>query len=57
MGDPAHREADVVLRDGSTVRVRPAGPHDAQAVERLLSGVSSSSVNSRSSLSPSSVTP
>ena len=41
MGDPAHREADVVLRDGSTVRVRPAGPHDAQAVERLLlSGLS-----------------
>jgi hypothetical protein len=25
MGYPAHREADVVLRDGSTVRVRPAG--------------------------------
>jgi GNAT superfamily N-acetyltransferase len=24
MGYPAHREADVVLRDGSTVRVRPA---------------------------------
>jgi acetyl coenzyme A synthetase (ADP forming)-like protein len=39
-GYPAHREADVVLRDGSTVRVRPAGPEDAQAVERLLSGLS-----------------
>ena len=40
MGYPAHREADVVLRDGSTVRVRPARPEDAQAVERLLSGLS-----------------
>jgi len=39
-GSPAHREADVVLRDGSTVRVRPAGPEDARAVERLLSGLS-----------------
>jgi RimJ/RimL family protein N-acetyltransferase len=39
-GYPAHREADVVLRDGSTVRVRPAGPEDAAAVERLLSGLS-----------------
>ena len=39
-GSPAHREADVVLRDGSTVRVRPAGPEDARAVERLLRGLS-----------------
>ena len=39
-GYPANREADVVLRDGSTVRVRPARPEDAQAVEELLSGLS-----------------
>jgi acetyl coenzyme A synthetase (ADP forming)-like protein len=37
---PAHREADVVLRDGSTVHVRPARPSDAPAVEELLKGLS-----------------
>ena len=31
MGYPAHREADVVLRDGSTGRVRTARPEDAPA--------------------------
>jgi acetate---CoA ligase (ADP-forming) len=37
---PGHREADVVLRDGSTVHVRPARPADAPAVEGLLKGLS-----------------
>jgi acetyl coenzyme A synthetase (ADP forming)-like protein len=37
---PAHRENDVVLRDGSTVHVRPARPDDAPAMERLLEGLS-----------------
>jgi acetyl coenzyme A synthetase (ADP forming)-like protein len=37
---PVHREADVVLRDGSTVHVRPARLTDAPEVERLLKGLS-----------------
>jgi acetyl coenzyme A synthetase (ADP forming)-like protein len=37
---PLHREGDVVLRDGSTVHVRPAKPADAPEVERLLKGLS-----------------
>jgi acetyl coenzyme A synthetase (ADP forming)-like protein len=37
---PAHRENDVVLRDGSTVHVRPARPDDAPAMKRLLEGLS-----------------
>jgi acetyl coenzyme A synthetase (ADP forming)-like protein len=37
---PLHREADVVLRDGATVHVRPARPADAPEVERLLKGLS-----------------
>jgi acetyl coenzyme A synthetase (ADP forming)-like protein len=37
---PGHREADVVLRDGSTVHVRPARLTDAPAVEELLKGLS-----------------
>jgi acetate---CoA ligase (ADP-forming) len=37
---PRHREGDVVLRDGSTVHVRPARPDDAPAMERLLKGLS-----------------
>jgi acetyl coenzyme A synthetase (ADP forming)-like protein len=37
---PGYREADVVLRDGSTVHVRPARPTDAPAVEELLKGLS-----------------
>jgi acetyl coenzyme A synthetase (ADP forming)-like protein len=37
---PEHREADVVLRDGSTVQVRPARPTDAAEVDRLLRGLS-----------------
>jgi acetyl coenzyme A synthetase (ADP forming)-like protein len=37
---PGHREADVVLRDGSTVHVRPARSSDAPAVEEMLTGLS-----------------
>ena len=40
---PAHREADVVLRDGSTVHVRPVRPDDEArllAFFRSLSGES-----------------
>jgi acetate---CoA ligase (ADP-forming) len=37
---PRHREADVVLRDGSTVHVRPVRPADAAAVEQLLKALS-----------------
>jgi acetate---CoA ligase (ADP-forming) len=37
---PAHREADVALRDGSTVHVRPVRRTDAPAVEQLLKGLS-----------------
>src|SRR5512132_260703 len=37
---PADRENDVVLRDGSTVHVRPARPGDAPAMEQLLEGLS-----------------
>jgi acetate---CoA ligase (ADP-forming) len=37
---PLHREADVVLRDGSTVHVRPARLADAPEIERLLKGLS-----------------
>jgi acetyl coenzyme A synthetase (ADP forming)-like protein len=39
-GYPAHREADVALRDGSTVHVRPVRLTDAPAVEQLLKGLS-----------------
>src|SRR3989440_5732797 len=37
---PSHREADVVLRDGSTVHVRPARPGDREAVTAFLQGLS-----------------
>jgi acetyl coenzyme A synthetase (ADP forming)-like protein len=37
---PAHRVADVVLRDGSTVRIRPARPDDRDRVEDYLIGLS-----------------
>ena len=41
---PRHREADVVLRDGSTVHVRPSRPDDAPAVRELLTGLSQESI-------------
>jgi hypothetical protein len=34
-GYPSHREADVALRDGSTVHVRPARAGDAGARVRV----------------------
>ena len=37
---PAHRETDVLLRDGSTVHLRPARPEDAERVEDYLIGLS-----------------
>ncbi|HUG88249.1 MAG TPA: GNAT family N-acetyltransferase [Actinomycetota bacterium] len=37
---PAHREADVVLRDGSTVRIRPVRPEDRGAILAFLRGLS-----------------
>jgi hypothetical protein len=37
---PGSQEADVVLRDGSTVHVRPARPSDARAMKLLLTGLS-----------------
>jgi RimJ/RimL family protein N-acetyltransferase len=37
---PGSREADVLLRDGSTVHVCPAKPSDAPAVKLLLKGLS-----------------
>ena len=41
--EPADRVADVVLRDGSTVRVRPARPDDAPGLERMLQRLSEES--------------
>ncbi|WP_022916162.1 GNAT family N-acetyltransferase [Ruania albidiflava] len=32
---PEHWEADVVLRDGSTMRIRPIHPEDAEALQRF----------------------
>jgi acetate---CoA ligase (ADP-forming) len=37
---PEHLVSDVVLRDGSTVRIRPARPSDATRVEDYLIGLS-----------------
>jgi acyl-CoA synthetase (NDP forming)/RimJ/RimL family protein N-acetyltransferase len=41
---PAHWEADVVLRDGGVVHLRPIRPDDAPAVERFHAGQSAESV-------------
>src|SRR5919108_2987844 len=40
---PAHREADVPLRDGSTVHLRPVRPEDYEAVHEFLRGLSDTS--------------
>jgi len=37
---PAHRAVDVVLRDGSTARVRPVRPEDREAIGEFLEGLS-----------------
>ncbi len=44
---PAHREADVVLRDGSTVHIRPARLEDEPAIEDFLLGLSPESIHLR----------
>ena len=36
---PAEREAEVVLRDGSTVHVRPVRTEDEEAIHRFLEGL------------------
>jgi succinyl-CoA synthetase alpha subunit/RimJ/RimL family protein N-acetyltransferase len=40
---PAHLQADVVLRDGSTVRVRPVRPEDEASLRAFLDGLSAES--------------
>jgi acetate---CoA ligase (ADP-forming) len=40
---PTHREADVVLRDGSTVHIRPVRPDDRERIEDFLIGLSEES--------------
>ena len=42
-GYPANRSVDVVLRDGTTVRVRPARSDDRERVEDYLIGLSDAS--------------
>src|SRR5262249_11651605 len=44
---PRDREAEIVLRDGSTVHVRPIRPEDEDAVKAFLDGVSSESIGFR----------
>jgi acetate---CoA ligase (ADP-forming) len=44
---PRDREADVVLRDGSTVRVRPVRVDDAPAIRTFLEGLSPESIGFR----------
>jgi acetate---CoA ligase (ADP-forming) len=44
MAYPRHREADVVLRDGSTVHVRPVRAGDAAAVRAFFEGLSPESI-------------
>ena len=41
---PAHWEADVVLRDGGVVHLRPIRPDDALAVEAFHAGQSAESI-------------
>ena len=40
---PAHREADIVLRDGSTIHVRPIRPEDRDAILRFFQGLTDES--------------
>ena len=42
-GYPTHRAVDVVLRDGATVRIRPARRDDRERVEDYLIGLSDES--------------
>ncbi|MFV0252197.1 MAG: GNAT family N-acetyltransferase [Beutenbergiaceae bacterium] len=43
-GYPAHWEADVVLRDGSTMHIRPIRPDDANALQTFHTGQSEQSI-------------
>ena len=47
MAYPQHREADVALRDGSTVHVRPARGDDAPAVRAFFEHLSPESTGLR----------
>src|ERR1700760_4600193 len=44
---PSEREADVVVRDGTTVHVRPVRPGDGAAIHAFLEGVSADSIGFR----------
>ena len=44
---PSDREAEVTLRDGSTVHVRPVRPDDKLAIREFLEGVSPESIGFR----------
>jgi RimJ/RimL family protein N-acetyltransferase len=44
---PSDREADVALRDGSTVHVRPVRAEDADAIAEFLNGLSRDSIGFR----------
>lgn len=41
---PAHWEADVLLRDGATARLRPVSPDDAEALQKMHEGQSQDSI-------------
>ncbi|MCR8674876.1 GNAT family N-acetyltransferase [Micrococcus sp. HG099] len=41
---PSHWEADVVLRDGATARLRPITPEDAAELQRMHAGQSETSI-------------
>src|SRR5690625_5581108 len=41
---PAHWEADVLLRDGATARLRPVSPNDADALQQMHQGQSQDSI-------------
>ena len=47
MRDPRHRKADVLLRDGSTVHVRPVRVEDAPAVQAFFERLSPESITLR----------
>ena len=48
MSHPQHRQADVVLRDGSTVHVRPVRATDAPAVRAFFEHLSPKSISPKS---------
>ena len=39
-GYPAHRETDVLLRDGRTVHIRPRGPEDEELLQDYFMSLS-----------------